>query len=89
LEEDTDSIPLIDVPVGEEGKPHLIVNRSYNYGPVLQKLKKNAGEGNYYFTLAMMIFLRRKMMMTMTAMLRRTMILIRTLMRTILRIMNS
>lgn len=50
LEEDTEDIPLIDVPTGdEEGKPCLIVDTNYNYKPILEKLKKNAGEGNYNF----------------------------------------
>lgn len=52
LDEDDDRIPIIDVPVGDEdGKPHLIVSSSYNYGSALQKLKKNAGEGNYHITI--------------------------------------
>jgi hypothetical protein len=51
LEEDNEAIPVIDIPVGDEdGKPHLMVDSSYNYGPVLVKLKKHAGEGNYTFT---------------------------------------
>lgn len=50
--EDDESVPLIEIPVGdEEGNPHLLVDRSYNYAPALQKLKLNAGEGNYTFTL--------------------------------------
>jgi hypothetical protein len=53
LEEDNDAIPVIDIRVGDEnGNPYLVVNSSYNYGPVLEKLKKHAGEGNYTFTLA-------------------------------------
>src|SRR4051794_6260517 len=52
LEEDNDAIPVIDIPVGDEnGNPHLMIDNSYNYGPVLEKLKKHAGEGNYTFTL--------------------------------------
>lgn len=52
LEEDTDKIPVIEIPVGDEnGNPSLVVDSSYNYGPVLQKLKQNAGEGNYTFVL--------------------------------------
>jgi hypothetical protein len=52
LEEDDERIPVIDISVGnEEGKPHLMVSSTYNYGPALQKLKKNAGEGNYQFTI--------------------------------------
>jgi hypothetical protein len=50
LEEDTDKIPVIEIPVGDEnGNPSLIVAPSYNYGPALQKLKQHAGEGNYTF----------------------------------------
>ena len=46
LEEDDDHIPLIEIPVGnEEGKPHLMVNESYPYAAVLNKLKLHAGEG--------------------------------------------
>jgi len=53
LEEDTDAIPLIDIATGdEEGRPRLIVDSNYNYKPVLEKLKKNAGEGNYTFMIA-------------------------------------
>ena len=53
LEEDDDHIPLIEIPVGnDEGKPHLMVNASYPYAAVLNKLKLHAGEGNYEFTLA-------------------------------------
>lgn len=50
LEEDTEAIPLIDISTGdEEGRPRLVVDAGYNYKPVLEKLKKNAGEGNYSF----------------------------------------
>lgn len=50
LEDDTEDVPLIDVPVGDkEGKPLLIVSPGYNYKPVLDKLKKNAGEGNFHY----------------------------------------
>lgn len=50
LEEDTDKIPVIEILVGDEdGNPSLIVDRSYNYRPALQKLKQHAGEGNYTF----------------------------------------
>ncbi len=52
LEEDNEAIPVIDIPVGDEdGNPYLIVDSSYNYGPVLEKLKQHAGEGNYTFTI--------------------------------------
>jgi hypothetical protein len=52
LEEDNDSIPLIDIEVGDEedGFPHLIVSRTYNYEPIIEKLKTYAGEDNFYFT---------------------------------------
>lgn len=50
LEEDTEAIPLVEVEVGdEEGKPLLMVSPGYDYKPVLEKLRKNAGEGNYHF----------------------------------------
>lgn len=50
LEEDTEAIPLIDISTGdEEGKPRMVVDAGYNYKPILEKLKKNAGEGNYSF----------------------------------------
>lgn len=52
LEEDNDEIPIVEIHTGDKkGMPHLLVNEQYNYGPVLQKLKKHAGEGNYTFTL--------------------------------------
>ena len=36
LEEDTDKIPVIEIPVGDEnGNPSLIVAPSFNYGPAL------------------------------------------------------
>ncbi len=50
LEEDNDNIPLIDVEVGENGIPHLIVDNINNYKTQLNLLKKNAGEGNYLFS---------------------------------------
>jgi hypothetical protein len=50
--EDDEAVPLIEIPVGdEEGKPYLLVDRFYNFPPILQKLKQNPGEGNYTFTL--------------------------------------
>lgn len=53
LEEDDDNIPIIEVETGDEdGKPHLIVNKSYNYSPIAEKLRKHAGEGNYFLTIA-------------------------------------
>lgn len=52
LEEDTDDIPLIEIPTGDKnGNPHLLVTADYNYKPALDKLKKNAGEGAFTFTL--------------------------------------
>jgi hypothetical protein len=52
LEEDDDSIALIDIAVGddEDGKPHLIINAQGQGKWALEKLKKNAGDGNYYYT---------------------------------------
>ncbi len=52
LEEDDDKIPIIEIAVGDEnGNPELIVQRDYNFAPVLKKLDKNAGKGNYTFTI--------------------------------------
>ncbi len=48
LAEDTEDIPLMDIPLGTDGKPCLAIfpdDPRKNY--YLQKLKKNAGEGNY------------------------------------------
>ncbi len=52
LEEDNENIPLIEVQVGhkDDGKPHLISAANVMVTDVLAKLKKNAGEGNYYYT---------------------------------------
>jgi hypothetical protein len=53
LEEDTEAIPVVEIPVGdEEGRPSLNVSSDYNYQPVLEKLRKNAGEGNYTFLIS-------------------------------------
>jgi hypothetical protein len=52
LEEDNDNIELVEIEVGEDGKPHLIVNQPGQYSDALAKLKKHAGEGNYNFTIA-------------------------------------
>jgi len=52
LEDDSDAIPLIDIEVGQDDKPHLIVKQSGQFGDALAKLKKIAGEGNYYYTIA-------------------------------------
>ena len=52
LQEDDDTVPLIEIKTGdEEGRPHLMGKASGSYGPVLAKLKKYAGEGNYIFTI--------------------------------------
>jgi hypothetical protein len=50
LEEDDHAVPVIEVPVGTDGLPHLIVERSGQFAEVLAKLKQYAGEGNYYYT---------------------------------------
>ncbi len=52
LEEDNDEIPIIDIKVGEgpDDKPHLMVYNKNEFLDALAKLKKNAGEGNYYYT---------------------------------------
>ncbi len=52
LEDDNDAIPIIDIEVGQDDKPHLIVKQPGQYGDALAKLKKIAGEGNYYYTIA-------------------------------------
>ena len=50
LEDDDENIPLIHIHTGDEnGNPNLWVDESYNYAPILEKLKKHAGEGNYHF----------------------------------------
>jgi len=51
LEEDDNAVPVIDVPLGTDGLPHLIVERSGQFAEVLAKLKQYAGEGNYYYTI--------------------------------------
>jgi hypothetical protein len=52
LEEDNDKIPLMDIPVGDEdGLPHLMVHQPGEYSSALAKLMKNAGEGNYRYTI--------------------------------------
>jgi hypothetical protein len=50
LEEDDDNIPLIEIETGDKGQPHLILIRSNERPDALAKLKKHAGEGNYYYT---------------------------------------
>jgi len=53
LEEDNDNVPLINIPVGDEnGLPHLIVHQPGEYSSELSKLMKNAGEGNYRYTIS-------------------------------------
>lgn len=51
LEEDNDAIELIEIEVGHNGKPHLVVRQAGQNSDALAKLKKNAGEGNYYYTI--------------------------------------
>jgi hypothetical protein len=51
LEEDDDEIPLVDIAVGENGVPHLITHHPGEYQQALAKLRKNAGEGNYHYTI--------------------------------------
>ncbi|OQP66290.1 hypothetical protein A3860_12360 [Niastella vici] len=50
LEEDNNAVPVVDVPVGTDGLPHLIVAKHGQFADVLLKLKQYAGEGNYYYT---------------------------------------
>ncbi|TKK64922.1 hypothetical protein FC093_21340 [Ilyomonas limi] len=53
LEEDNDNIPIIDIPVGDEdGLPHLIVHHPGEHSNALARLIKNAGEGNYRYTIS-------------------------------------
>jgi hypothetical protein len=50
LQEDNDDVPLIDVAVGDEnGMPLLVVRNKNQFRDALNKLKKNAGEGNYNY----------------------------------------
>jgi hypothetical protein len=52
LEEDNDNIELIEVHTGDEqGNPYLMVSSTYLAGPILQKLKQHAGEGNYTYVI--------------------------------------
>ncbi|MFP5041823.1 hypothetical protein [Parasediminibacterium sp. JCM 36343] len=58
LEEDNDNdnIPLLDIPVGDEkGNPHLMIapGTSLKYKYAYDKLLKNAGEGNFRYTIGM------------------------------------
>lgn len=51
LEDDDDSIPLMEIAVGDEdGNPYLLVNEDYNYKPILAKLEKHAGKDNFSFS---------------------------------------
>jgi hypothetical protein len=50
LEEDNNAVPVMDVPVGTDGLPHLIVAKPGQFADILVKLKQYAGEGNYYYT---------------------------------------
>jgi hypothetical protein len=50
LEEDDNTIPVLEVPVGTDGLPHLIVAEPGQFADILVKLKQYAGEGNYYYT---------------------------------------
>ncbi|MEO8117391.1 MAG: hypothetical protein ABI653_07045 [Bacteroidota bacterium] len=51
LQEDDDHVPLIDIHTGApDGKPHLMINPQGQGKWALEKLIKNAGEGNYYYT---------------------------------------
>lgn len=54
LEEDDDQIALVDIQTGygDNGIPHLMANQAGQYAEALGKLKKNAGEGNYLYTIA-------------------------------------
>lgn len=51
LEEDDHDVPVIEVPVGTDGLPHLIVEKAGQFADILAKLKQYAGEGNYYYTI--------------------------------------
>jgi hypothetical protein len=51
LEEDNPTVPVIEVPVGTDGVPHLIVEQPGQFADILAKLKQYAGEGNYYYTI--------------------------------------
>jgi hypothetical protein len=51
LEDDNNSIPLIEVPIGADGMPHLIVQNHGDFAEALAKLKRYAGEGNYFYSI--------------------------------------
>jgi len=50
LEEDNNAVPLLEVPLGTDGIPHLIVEKQGQHAEILAKLKRYAGEGNYFYT---------------------------------------
>ena len=51
LEEDNDNVSLINIATGyTDGKPHLMINELGEGKWALPLLKKNAGEGNYYYS---------------------------------------
>lgn len=56
LEEDDEKIPMLDITTGygKEGIPHLMAYQAGQYADALAKLKKNAGEGNYLYTIGML-----------------------------------
>ncbi len=59
LEEDNDDIPLIDIKVGgPKGMPHLILQpgQSAKYKQVYDKLVKNLGKDNFYYTIEADVF---------------------------------
>jgi hypothetical protein len=47
LEDDDDSVELIDIETGEDGMPHLIERHPGQYADAHSKLKKHAGQGNF------------------------------------------
>jgi len=47
LEDDDDSVELIDIETGLDGMPHLIERHPGQYADAHSKLKKHAGEGNF------------------------------------------
>jgi hypothetical protein len=52
LEDDYDSIPLIEIETGENGIPHLIERHPGQYADAHAKLKKHAGTGNFRVSIA-------------------------------------
>jgi hypothetical protein len=47
LEEDTDDIELIDIPLGTDEKPTVVVSENNPQTAIIAQLKRIAGEGNY------------------------------------------